>query len=109
MAQSWCCVVGPRGIKRPCIWSAIWQQLRRRVAGIKSASASRLFSQTRKAEVSIFIRRIYQTHSVSLGYESQRVERISGLSIEAHYVKKKDGESSFIVGSAVIEASSSWD
>ena len=67
-SQSWCCVVGPRGIKSPCIWSAIWRQPRRRVACIKSASASRPFSQTRKVEASIFISRIYQTHSVSLGY-----------------------------------------
>ena len=35
---------------------------------IKSVSVSRLFSQTRKAGVSIFISRIYQTHSVFLGY-----------------------------------------
>src|SRR5262245_8337590 len=35
---------------------------------IKSVSGSRPFSQTRKAEVSIFISRIYQIHSVCLGY-----------------------------------------
>ena len=64
----WCCVVGPRGIKSRCIWSAIWRQPRRRVACIKSASVSRPFSQTRKAAASIFISRIYQTHSVSRGY-----------------------------------------
>src|SRR4029453_15023381 len=42
--------------------------LRTALRDIKSASASRLFSQNRKAEVSIFISRTYQTHSVSLGY-----------------------------------------
>src|SRR2546425_12834608 len=63
MVQSWCCVVGPRGIKNPCIWSAIWRQQRRRVACIKSDSASRPFSQTRKAEVSIFISRTYRDYT----------------------------------------------
>ena len=58
MVPSWYCVVGPRGIKSLCIWLAIWRQQRRRVAGIKSDSASRLFSQTRKVAVSIFISRI---------------------------------------------------
>lgn len=67
MAQSWCCVVGRRGRKSPCLWAAIWRQPRRRVACIKSASALRPFSQTRQAEASIFSSRIEQTHSVFLG------------------------------------------
>jgi hypothetical protein len=32
MAQSWCCVGGPRGIKSRCIWSARWPQQRKPVA-----------------------------------------------------------------------------
>ena len=47
MVQSWCCVVGPRGIKSRCIWLVIWPLQRQPVAGMKSASASRPFSQTK--------------------------------------------------------------
>jgi hypothetical protein len=83
MAPSWSCVVGPRGIKNPCIWSAIWRQPRRHVACSKSASGSKPFSQTRKAEGFICISRLYQTRSVFHGYEERRVEHTSGLSIEA--------------------------
>ena len=57
-----------KGYHGPCMWSAIWIRQRGHAAIIKSVSVSRLFSQTRKAGVSIFISRIYQTHSVFLGY-----------------------------------------
>src|SRR5215831_17406806 len=58
----------PKGIKSRCIWSAIWPQQRRPVAGMKSDSASRPFSQTRKVEASIFISRIYPMFNVCHGY-----------------------------------------
>jgi hypothetical protein len=40
---------------------------------IKSVSVSKPFFQTRKAEVSIFISRIYQTRSAFPDYSLQRV------------------------------------
>ena len=68
MVPSWCGVVGPKDIKNRCIWSAIWPQPRKPVACMKSASASRLFSQTRKVEVSISTSRIYPMSSACHGY-----------------------------------------
>jgi hypothetical protein len=88
--------------------SAIGMPQRRRAAISKSVCASRPFFQTRKAEVSIGIRRIYPIRSASRDYGSQRVERTYGSSIEVRCVKKRDGERSCIVAIAVRSVYCSW-
>ena len=57
-----------KGYHEPLYLVSNMDAARRPAAIIKSVSVSRLFSQTRKAGVSIFTSRIYQTPSVFLGY-----------------------------------------
>ena len=57
-----------KGYQDPLYLVSNMDAAERRATIIKSVFVLRPFSQTRKAEVSICISRIYPTHSVSLGY-----------------------------------------
>ena len=67
MAQSWWCVVGPRG-SEPLYLVSNSATSRGGMSLVSKCSVSRPFSQTTKAEGSICISRIYQTRSVFHGY-----------------------------------------
>jgi len=51
MVQSWECVVGPRGVQSPGIWSAIGRQQRRRVACSKAIPHRDLFLRPEKPRI----------------------------------------------------------
>src|SRR5262249_62173591 len=89
-------VGGPRDIKSPYIWSAIWLQQRRRVACTRNVSALKPFSLTRKVEVSICTNRILPILNVSLAYSWQLASPIFGLFYWVRYVCNRYGQESYI-------------
>ncbi len=102
MVPSWCCVVGPRGIKSRCIWSAIW---------LTAEEACRLYEKRFRIET-------FFSDQKSRGFHIHKshmsdVQRLSRLLIAAclAYIwiiylgsvcEKERMEPSFIVRNAVI-------